>query len=501
MKFNFRVSPNYRAPLSTQRIMFELTMAILVVLAYSVYFYFAHLGADYGIHALAMIVTAVVVAVGTEMVWAIAFKKNPVKYVLNSFPWVTALLFVGMMGINKPLYVVIVGSVVAILIGKLLFGGFGFNIFNPAGVGRVFVVLSFGGLVYSGFPDVVTGATPNTVMETLGWVIKDPAAVSTYLEQFGGLWGLATGGYVGALGETNTLLIFAVGVYLAVRGIIDWKAPAAFLVSLFVFAGVIALWHGMGIWYPVYHLLTGGVMFGAIFMLTDPVTSPTSITGRLIFAIGIAFLVVLMRVKANLPEGMIRSILFMNMLSPMLDQLTDGQSYVNLKKNIAKVAGVFTASVAIVFVFATMIDYIEPKAESASEHEIVVVLGHSVLVSDYNTGSSEIVSRTENGHLITFVVNAPGYEVLESEYAEDPKPNQFEIVVDTDTHSIVSAAYVAFNDTYKVGDKTDAAIFFDQFAGYDINSTDGTIDVVTGATFSSESAVRALATVIAAMGQ
>ncbi len=501
MKFNFRVSPNYRAPLSTQRIMFELTLGILVVLGYNVYFYFAHLGADYGIHALAMIVTAVVVAVGTEMVWAIAFKKKPIKYVLNSFPWVTALLFVGMMGINKPVYVVIVGTFVAILVGKLLFGGFGFNIFNPAGVGRAFVVLSFGGLVFSGFPDVVTGATPNTVMEALGWVINDPAAVASYLEQFGGLWGLVTGGYVGAIGETNSLLILAVGIYLSVRGIIDWRAPAAFLVSLFVFASAIALWHGMGLWYPVYHLVTGGVMFGAIFMLTDPVTSPTSISGRLIFSIGVAFLVVLMRVKANLPEGMIRSILFMNMLSPMLDQLTDGQSYVNLKKNIAKVAGVFAASLAVVLVFASMIDYIEPKAEEAQEHEIIVVLGHSVSVLDYSTTSSEIVSQTENGHLITFVVNSPGYEVLESEYAEDPKPNQFEIVVDTDTNTVVSAGYIQYNDTYKVGDKTDAAIFFDQFTDYDLTRTDGTIDVVTGATFSSESAVRALATVIAALEQ
>lgn len=501
MKFNFRVSPNYRAPLSTQRIMFELTLGILVVLGYNVYFYFTHVGVEYGIHALAMIVTAVVVAVSTEMAWALIQKKNPIKYVLNSFPWVTALLFVSMLGINKPLYVVIVGSFVAIVIGKLLFGGFGFNIFNPAGVGRVFVVLSFGGLIYSGFPDIVTGATPNTVMESLGWVFNNSVQVSTYLEQFGGLWGLATGSYIGALGETNSLLILAVGIYFSIRGIIDWRAPVAFLVSMFAFASVIALWHNMGIWYPIFHLVTGGVMFGAIFMITDPVTSPTSITGRILFSILLALFVIIMRVKANLPEGMIRAILFMNMMSPLLDQITDGQNFVNLKKNVIKITSTFVVSIAIVALFASMIDYIEPKKEAAQEHEIIVVLGHSIRTLDVVIQDlTEIVSRSDNGNLATFVVNSAGYEIFYGE-EETPLPNQFEIVIDTSTMKVVSAAYLAFNDTYRVGDKTDATIFFEQFADYDLNNSEGSIDVVTGATYSSESAIRALAAVISAVNQ
>lgn len=500
MKFNFRVSPNYRAPLSTQRVMFELTLGILVVLGYNVYFYFSNVGPDYGWHAVTMILTAVGVAVSTEMIWALFIKKNPIQYILNSFPWVTALLFVGMMGINKPLYVVIIGSFVAIFVGKILFGGFGHNIFNPAGVGRAFIVLSFGGLIVSSFPDVITGSTPNTVMETMGWVINDPAVVTNFLDQFGGLWGLATGTYIGAIGETNTLLIFAVGVYLAIRGIIDWKAPAAFLVSLFIFSSVIALWHGMGVWYPVFNLVTGGVMFGAIFMLTDPVTSPTSITGRLIFAIGIAFLVVLMRVKANLPEGMIRSILFMNMLSPMIDQLTDGQNFVNLKKNIAKVSVVFVGSLALVLVFANMITFIEPQA--ASEHQIIIVLGKPLVVSELQTeGLSEIVSRTDNGAVSTFIVNVKGYAILENTHDTNPQPNQFEVVVNTDTMLVQSVNYLVFSDTYRIGDKTNTAELFDQFIDYDLNDQDGTIDTVVGATVSSTSVIRALSAVLVALGQ
>jgi len=122
MKFNFRVSPNYRAPLSTQRIMTELTVGIALVLSYSVYFYFTKLGSDYGMHALLMIGTALGTSIVVEVLWALFYKKNILKHLNTSFPWVTALLYVGMMGINKPLYVIFLSSFFAIFIGKLLFG-------------------------------------------------------------------------------------------------------------------------------------------------------------------------------------------------------------------------------------------------------------------------------------------------------------------------------------------------------------------------------------------
>lgn len=500
MKFTFKVSPNYRTPLSTQRIMLELTLGILVVLGYNVYFYFTKVGANYGFHATYMILTAVAVAVLTEVMWALAFKKNVVKQLKTSFPWVTALLFVSMLTVSKPLYAVAVGSFVAIFIGKLIFGGFGHNIFNPAGVGRIFTELSFGGLVVTAFPDVVTGATPNTVMERLGWVIQDPSKVTAYLDQFGGLWHLFTGNYLGALGETNTLLILLVGIYLAVRGIIDWKVPAVFLSSIFVFAGIIAMVQGMGWWYPVFHLVTGSVMFGAVFMLTDPVTSPTSITGRVIFAIGVALLVIVLRVKANLPEGVIRSILFMNMMTPLIDQVTDGWQFKDVKKNLMKVGGVLLTAVAAVLLIANLIHYIEPVKEIIPE--MIVVLGDPIKIMDTKTENlTEVISRTDEGEIATFVISSKGYAMLESEHEENPQPNVFEIKINTATQTVVSATYLTFSDTFKVGDKTNSEIFFNQFINLDISNPDATIDSVTGATFSAESSIRALKAAIVALGQ
>ncbi len=146
-----------------------------------------------------------------------------------------------------------------------------------------------------------------------------------------------------------------------------------------------------------------------------------------------------------------------------------------------------------------MINYIEPKAESAEEHEIVVVLGEPVVVSQEALDRTEIISQTVNGHLVTVVVNSDGFDMIENEYAENPKPNQFEFVIDTDTHKVVSANYIEFNDTYKIGDKTNTNTFLDQFVGFDITNSEATIDTVTGATFSSESMIRALAAAIAAI--
>lgn len=498
MKFNFRVSPNYRAPLSTQRIMTELTVGIALVLAYSVYFYFTNLGSDYGMHALLMIGTALSTSIGVEILWALFYKKNIFKHLNTSFPWVTALLFVGMMGINKPLYVIFIGSFIAIFIGKLVFGGFGHNIFNPAGVGRAVSVLSFGGFITNKFADVITGATPNQVMETLGWVVTDPAVVTKYLDQFGGLWGLATGGYVGGLGETNTLLILAVGVYLAVRKIIDWRVPVVFLGSLFAFASILAFMKGMGIWYPIFHIATGGAAFGAVFMLTDPVTSPTSIPGRILFAFGVALLAFLIRVKGSLPEGVIRSILFMNMMTPLIDRAFDGWVFEKVKKYAISLTVIGALGFLTVGVFASQVNYIEPVVE---EVPVVTVKlkGEPLVISEQSSPTAVVVSEVAEGDITTFVVNINGY-AFTSEDEADPQPNTLEVKVNTTTQTLVSVVYVTFSDSKNIGDKTNSDVFLSQFAGLSIVDSTSSADVVTGASVTSTSVIRAVnAAIIAAL--
>ncbi len=499
MKFTYHVSPNIRQPLSTQRIMLELTLGILVVLGYNVGYYYFNFGLDYALHGAAMIATAVVTSIVVEVAWALFYKKNPLAYLKTSFPWVTALLYVGMMGINKPLYVIFLGSLVAIVFGKLVFGGFGQNVFNPAGVGRAFSVLTFGGFITKSVSDVVTGATPNAVMEKLGWVITDPAAVSKYLTQFNGLSGLWTGNYVGALGETNTLLILAVGVYLMLRKIIDWRVVMAFLVSLFGFATVIMLAEGMDWWYPFFFLSTGGVMFGAIFMITDPVTTPTSIPGRIIFAIGVALLTTLIRVKGNLPEGMIRSILFMNMMTPLIDRIMDGWPLKSFRKHLVAISSVALVGLLGVALTTTAIAYIPPYVAPEEKP----TLGDLIKFTEVTqAGQISIVSSTQDGDVLTVIVKSDGYAVLEDEHSEDPQPNEIEIKLNTATQTIVSVKFTDFNDSRIKKNFIDHPDFLGQFEGVSYVDPEASVDVSVGATYSTESVIRAVVAAIdAALAQ
>lgn len=190
--------------------------------------------------------------------------------------------------------------------------------------------------------------------------------------------GLALGTYPGAIGETFSIAIVLVGIYLAFRQVIDWRVPVTYLGGIFVLTAIVALltgiesYHGIPgfIWYPVLHLLTGGVIFGGVFMLTDPVTSPTSAGGRVIFALGAAVLTVLIRLKANLPEGCLYSILLMNLFTPMIENALDGKQ-LEIKKKV------WTGFICIAIVGLGVSFYaassIEPVTKIESEATSMVV--------------------------------------------------------------------------------------------------------------------------------
>jgi Na+-translocating ferredoxin:NAD+ oxidoreductase subunit D len=497
MKFNFRVSPNYRTPLTTQRVMWEVTGAISLVLAFALYYYFTELGVDYGVHALLMILTSLAVAIGTEVLWALFYKKNILKHLNTSFPWVIALIFVGTMSINRPLYVSAVSVFAGVFFGKLLFGGFGYNIFNPAGVGRAVAALSFSGFVTNKFADVVTGATANQVMQNLGWVITKPEAVDAFLNQFGGLSNLTLGFYPSSLGETSAVLLLVIGIYFSVRKIIDWKVPVVFIGSIFIFTYAIALFKGMGVWYPIFHVVSGGAMYAAVFMITDPVTTPTSSVGRILFAIGVAIFVVIIRIKANLPEGVVYGILFMNMLTPLLDQITDGWVYKEMKKYMIQIGSLFAVGLAVILLIASQISYNEPVVETVPEVVINLKGEPIVVLAELVSPSAFIVSKTADGDITTVVVNINGYAF--GGEADDPQPNTLEVKINTTTQLVESVSYITFSDSPKIGDKTDSEVFLSQFVGLSIVDETASVDVVTGATITSQSVVRAVRAAIAAV--
>jgi len=268
----------------------------------------------------------------------------------TTYPSITGMLYALSLPLGTPIYVVIIGGFVAIIIGKSLFGGVGYNIFNPALVGRAFVTVAYTGalgkavkydVIYTIFGkinisdkiDVITSASP------LAKAVQDGGLISfDAFQKFGSIWDLLLGFYPSALGEGLSLYIILAFVYLSIKKTINWFVPVLYVGIVFLMTWGVGLYNGLGtpisepfslqtlgLYFPIFHVLTGGLLFGAVFMATEPVTSPITRRGRAIFAIYLAIITFAIRVLANLPEGVLYSILFMNMFVPVMDRFYMGQ--------------------------------------------------------------------------------------------------------------------------------------------------------------------------------
>ena len=451
MKFNFKPSPNYHDSLSTGRIMAELTVGLLAVFAFALFYYFTNFSASYGLRAILLLITSVVSACGTEILWCVFTKKDILNSLKNSYPWVTAIILTMMCPLSISYYALAVSTIIAIFFGKLVFGGFGQNIFNPAAVGRATIFASFAGATAA---DIVTGATPTSAMAAQNWIINSSEGMSKFLSGFGGLGNMFVGMYPGAIGETSALVILVVGIILAVRKVIDWRVPATYLITLFVLATGVGFMHGAPISYSMFHLLTGGAMFGAFFMMTDPVTNPTCAAGRVLFAMGCAILTIVLRLGSSLPEGVMYSILIMNMLTPLIESITDGQQIKMMKKNIRSIIILGVAGLAVTLLVGSTIEPVAAGSASAGE---------------------------TNGTETTYNVTAHGFQ----------GDNEFEVVVDTAKGEIVSAKMTTFNDTPGIGDQVNDD-YLSKFVGAKSEEDVQAVDNVSGASFTSASAKEAM---------
>jgi len=233
---------------------------------------------------------------------------------------------------SAPWYVAVIGSVTAIGLGKVVFGGLGYNIFNPAMVGRAFVMLSFAKelgasafVVSEAKLAVLTRATPLSIAKQFA---ADLAAgnitsgeTSLQFESAQAVWAMLVGQVNGSLGETSALALLAGGGYLFYRRVISWEIPVGIFATavLFVELGHIAQMTPLN---PLQHLISGSLLFGAFFIATDPVTSPLTSRGKLLFGVGIGLLVVLIRLFSGYPEGVMFAVLVMNSAVPLINRWT-----------------------------------------------------------------------------------------------------------------------------------------------------------------------------------
>ena len=294
----------------------------------------------------AIIVTAVSVAA------CLIFEYLIQKYLLRQNPtiWdgsaiITGVLLAFNLPVSIPLWIVDLGALVAIGVGKMSFGCLGNNIFNPALVGRVFLLISFPVQMTTwptpqGFAttDAVTGATPLAIVKAAlasngteaasGATAQGPQSVSEILAAHGiTVPDMLYGNMGGSLGEVAAIALLIGFAYMLLRKIITWHIPVAIFATVIVFTGILHLANPEQFAGPLFHLFTGGLMLGAIFMATDYVTSPMTHKGMWIYGIGIGVLTVLIRVFGSYPEGMSFAILIMNGLTPLINRCCKPQKF------------------------------------------------------------------------------------------------------------------------------------------------------------------------------
>jgi len=307
------LSPHVHSGDSVQKNMYGVIIALIPALLVSFYMF--------GLGAVIVTLTSVVACMFFE--WAITkfILKRSRNTILDGSAALTGLLLAFNLPSNVPLWIIIIGALVAIGIGKMTFGGLGCNPFNPALVGRVFLLISFPVQMtswpltsqWTSYTDAATGATPLALMKQA--VHGDTEALS----QLPSVLDLFLGNNPGCVGEISAVALLLGLVYMLWKKIITWHIPVSILLTVFVFASIQNLVDPVKYAGGLTHLFTGGLMLGAIFMATDYVTSPMNHKGMLIYGVAIGFLTVVIRTFGAYPEGMSFAILIMNAFTPLIN--------------------------------------------------------------------------------------------------------------------------------------------------------------------------------------
>jgi electron transport complex protein RnfD len=315
-----KTSPYLRRPqASVKRMMGDVVIALLPVVAFAIY--------SFGMDAVKIILTAIGSMVLTEyLYYQFIDLKNGEKFRLKNKSYslynysalISGIIFALTLADKTPLWVVFVTGSLGILMAKLFFGGLGQNIFNPAALARVLVAVNFATLsTYEAHLAVIDGQAGATLLSQLN---QSGATFMQGVVDSYPLWNLFTGiGIPGSIGEVSVLAILVGGIYLALRRSFEVRIPLIYIGTVFVLASAVALYEGVGIWYPLAHVMGGGLLFGAVYMATDPITSPITLPGRIYFAFGLGVLTFVIRLFGALPEGVVFSILIMNMFVASFD--------------------------------------------------------------------------------------------------------------------------------------------------------------------------------------
>jgi electron transport complex protein RnfD len=314
--------PHISKGLSTRRIMIDVIIGLVPAMIAAGYFYRQY--------ALILLATCVISSVATEWLCNL-IRKKPNS--LDDFSAVvTGIILAFSLPPGFPFWAAMIGSVFAIAIGKMVFGGLGANIFNPAMAARAFLTASFGMMMTTwivpasinpAMPkisaentmDTRTQATPLAFSKEAQENKASTEEVNKQIED------AFLGGVGGCLGETSALALLLGGIYLLIRRTISFEIPLAVIISAFIFASIAYLINSQEYISPFTHLCSGGLFLGAIFIATDPVTAPLTRKGMWLFGAGVGSITMLIRIVGEYPEGVMYSVLLMNAVTPLIDRM------------------------------------------------------------------------------------------------------------------------------------------------------------------------------------
>lgn len=349
-------SPHIQVKENVTSIMLKVFIALLPAAAAGIYFF--------GFNALFVMLITCIFCVGAEALWCVLAKKSVKNTLKDGSALLTGLLLAMNLSASTPWWVCLIGAFLAIWLGKQIFGGIGYNPFNPALVARVGLLIALPGLMTTWVPtekmidtaaaggdciigdsqffsaedynilshpsdanrakiDAVTCATPLGIVSTTP---KNLTSSNGALQTFASVdnpksnWNYFLGNVGGCLGETSALALLIGGALLLYWKLINWRVPLFFIGTVAVFTGIINFFFPGVTPSLTFHLVTGGLMLGAFFMATDMVTSPMTHGGAIVFAIGCGLITSVIRIWGNYPEGVSFSILFMNALVPFIDK-------------------------------------------------------------------------------------------------------------------------------------------------------------------------------------
>jgi len=302
-------APHIRDSIDLKRYMITVLIAVLPCVATGIYFY--------GARVIALIMISYIFGGTCEILFSVVRKKE-----INEGFLITGIIYPLILPPTIPYWMAAVGIIVGVVFGKEVFGGTGKNIFNPAMVGRVFLAIAFPIEMTTKwkvpFIDTITSATPLISFKGTGEIAST--------------WNLLIGNIPGSVGETCKIVIILGGIFLIITRVANWRIPLSFLGTMAILALPLNKIWPQSFAPPLFQLLSGGLLFGAIFMATDPVTSPFTQGGRWIYGILLGVLTLCIRGFSGYVEGVMFAIIFMNIFAPLLDQLILSFRYKNARE-------------------------------------------------------------------------------------------------------------------------------------------------------------------------